>query len=77
MEALNIEKYSIYLMDYGAPSGYRIAAKYPERVESLIIQNGGAYEEGLRKFWDPIKKFWNETRLKTARPWRDFTPPMD
>jgi pimeloyl-ACP methyl ester carboxylesterase len=60
LEKLEIEQYSIYLMDYGAPIGYRIAAKYPERVQSLIIQNGNAYDEGLRDFWIPIKKYWNK-----------------
>jgi len=58
LEKLEIEKYSIYLMDYGAPIGFRIAAKYPNRVESLIIQNGNAYDEGLGEFWNPIKKYW-------------------
>lgn len=55
-----VDKFSIYLMDYGAPIGYRIAAKYPEKVEALIIQNGNAYDEGLREFWIPIKKYWND-----------------
>lgn len=59
LDKLKINKYSIYLMDYGAPIGFRIAAKYPERVDALIIQNGNAYEEGLREFWKPIKKYWN------------------
>ncbi|WP_310481113.1 alpha/beta fold hydrolase, partial [Chamaesiphon sp. VAR_48_metabat_403] len=46
--AIDLKKYSLYVMDYGAPIGYRIAAKYPERVQALIVQNGNAYEEGLR-----------------------------
>ena len=57
---LNLHKYSLYLMDYGAPVGYRIAVRNPERVVSLIVQNGNAYEEGLREFWDPIKAYWKE-----------------
>ena len=48
----------MYVMDYGAPVGYRLALKHPERVSALIIQNGNAYEEGLKKFWDPIKAYW-------------------
>ena len=60
LKELKVEKYSIYLMDYGAPIGFRIASKYPERVESLIIQNGNAYDEGLKDFWIPIKKYWND-----------------
>ncbi len=59
-DKLELRRYSIYLMDYGAPVGYRLAAKHPERVESLIVQNGNAYDEGLREFWDPIKAYWNE-----------------
>ena len=59
-EKLGLHKYSLYVMDYGAPVGYRLAVKRPERVESLIVQNGNAYEEGLREFWDPIKAYWKE-----------------
>jgi pimeloyl-ACP methyl ester carboxylesterase len=59
-DKLGLKKYSIYLMDYGAPIGFRLAAKYPDRVQALIVQNGNAYEEGLREFWDPIKKYWKE-----------------
>ena len=55
---LGQERYSIYLMDYGAPVGFRLAVRRPERVESLIVQNGNAYEEGLRDFWQPIKAYW-------------------
>jgi pimeloyl-ACP methyl ester carboxylesterase len=59
-EKLGLHKYSLYMMDYGAPVGYRLAVKHPERVESMIVQNGNAYEEGLREFWDPIKAYWKE-----------------
>ena len=48
----------MYVMDYGAPVGYRLALKHPERVTGLIVQNGNAYEEGLQAFWDPIKAYW-------------------
>ena len=58
LEALAIDKFSIYLMDYGAPVGYRVALKHPERVQSLIVQNGNAYEEGLTEFWNPLRKYW-------------------
>ena len=58
--AIDLKKYSLYVMDYGAPVGYRIAAKHPERVQALIVQNGNAYEEGLREFWEPIKAYWQE-----------------
>lgn len=75
LDELNIDKYSIYLMDYGAPIGFRIASKYPERIESLIIQNGNAYEEGLRDFWIPIKKYWNEYTIENGKALEGFHAP--
>ena len=75
LEELKVEKYSIYLMDYGAPIGFRIAAKYPERVESLIVQNGNAYEEGLRDFWIPIKKYWNDYSIENGKALEGFHAP--
>ncbi len=60
-EKLGLDHYSLYLMDYGAPIGFRIAAKHPERVDSLIIQNGNAYAEGIdNDFWEPIKEYWKD-----------------
>jgi pimeloyl-ACP methyl ester carboxylesterase len=64
--AIDLKKYSLYVMDYGAPIGYRIAAKYPERVQSLIVQNGNAYEEGLGEFWNPIKAYWQNRSPENA-----------
>lgn len=58
VEALGLTSYSLYVMDYGAPVGYRLALLHPEQIQGLIVQNGNAYEEGLREFWDPIKKYW-------------------
>ncbi|MGO7215495.1 alpha/beta fold hydrolase [Rhizobium ruizarguesonis] len=58
MGQLGAAKYAMYVMDYGAPVGYRLALKHAERVTGLIIQNGNAYDEGLRAFWDPIKAYW-------------------
>jgi pimeloyl-ACP methyl ester carboxylesterase len=55
---LGVTRYALYVMDYGAPVGYRVALKHPERVTALVIQNGNAYEEGLREFWKPIKAYW-------------------
>ncbi|HKR36174.1 MAG TPA: alpha/beta hydrolase [Steroidobacteraceae bacterium] len=55
---LAVPRYALYVMDYGAPVGYRLALKHPERVTALVIQNGNAYEEGLGDFWKPIKAYW-------------------
>ena len=55
---LGADRYALYVMDYGAPVGYRLALKHPERVTALVIQNGNAYEEGLKEFWKPIKAYW-------------------
>jgi len=57
---LGLTSYALYLQDYGAPIGFRLAVKHPERVRALVIQNGNAYEEGLREFWNPIKAYWRE-----------------
>ena len=75
LEVKKIKKYSIYLMDYGAPIGFRIAAKYPERVDALIIQNGNAYDEGLRDFWIPIKKYWNDYTVENGKLLEGFHSP--
>jgi pimeloyl-ACP methyl ester carboxylesterase len=55
---LDARRYAMYVMDYGAPVGYRLALKHPERVSALIVQNGNAYQEGLTEFWDPMRKYW-------------------
>jgi len=75
LEKMEVETYSIYLMDYGAPIGFRIAAKYPERVKSLIVQNGNAYDEGLKDFWVPIKKYWNNYTEENGKPLEGFHSP--
>lgn len=59
-EAVGAEKFALYVQDYGAPIGFRIASAHPERITGLIIQNGNAYEEGLRDFWVPFKAYWKE-----------------
>lgn len=55
---LGATKYAMYVMDYGAPVGYRLALKHPERVAALVVQNGNAYEEGLKEFWDSASTYW-------------------
>jgi pimeloyl-ACP methyl ester carboxylesterase len=61
------EKYSIYVFDYGAPTGFRIALKHPERIQAVISQNGNAYVEGLGAFWDPVKVLWESNNSASAR----------
>lgn len=61
IDKVGLDKYSLYLMDYGAPIGFRIATNHPERVEALIIQNGNAYIEGINNnFWEPIQAYWKD-----------------
>jgi pimeloyl-ACP methyl ester carboxylesterase len=58
--ALKIDRYAIYVFDYGAPTGFRLAMAHPDRVTAIISQNGNAYEEGLGDAWGPIRKYWSE-----------------
>ncbi len=74
-EEIGVTKYSLYLQDYGAPVGYRLAVKHPERVQALIVQNGNAYEEGLREFWNPLKAYWKDPSEKNAAELRKFFAP--
>lgn len=55
---LGVQRYALYVQDYGAPVGYRLALAHPERVSALVIQNGNAYEAGLSPFWNPIRAYW-------------------
>jgi pimeloyl-ACP methyl ester carboxylesterase len=72
LDQKKIRSYSLYLMDYGAPVGYRIATNNPDRVRALIVQNGNAYEEGLRDFWKPIRAYWAEKSPANAEPLKGF-----
>jgi pimeloyl-ACP methyl ester carboxylesterase len=60
LNQLGVNRYALYVQDYGAPVGYRLALKRPERVTALVVQNGNAYEEGLKEFWKPLKAYWAE-----------------
>jgi pimeloyl-ACP methyl ester carboxylesterase len=71
-QTLKLERYSLYVQDYGAPVGYRLALKHPERAQALIVQNGNAYEEGLRDFWAPLKAYWKDRSDQNAEPLRKF-----
>ena len=72
IQKLGLKKYSLYLQDYGAPIGYRIAVNHPERVQALIVQNGNAYEEGLLDFWKPLRAYWKDRTEENAAALRKF-----
>ena len=66
LNALKLEKYSIYIQDYGSPVGFRLFVKHPERIETIITQNGNAYDEGLSPFWDEyLRPYWKEKTPET------------
>ncbi|KIW71668.1 hypothetical protein PV04_03807 [Phialophora macrospora] len=58
LDVLKIEKFSVYVFDYGAPTGFRLALERPQAITAIISQNGNAYDEGLAAFWDPLKQLW-------------------
>lgn len=67
-ETLGLTKYALYVQDYGAPVGYRLVVKHPERITAIVVQNGNAYDEGLdNDFWKPIKAYWEEPGSKEKR----------
>jgi len=72
LKILGLKRFSIYVQDYGAPVGYRIASKHPDAIQSIIVQNGNAYEEGIGGAFDPMKLFWANRNPKTEKPVRDL-----
>jgi pimeloyl-ACP methyl ester carboxylesterase len=72
LDAIGVKAYAMYVMDYGAPVGWRLALKHPERITGLIVQNGNAYEEGLKEFWDPIKAYWSDGSDEHRRALREL-----
>lgn len=75
VEAIGLQKYSLYVMDYGAPVGYRLALMHPNRVQGLVVQNGNAYDEGLREFWDPIKRYWSDPSAENRAALESLVDP--
>lgn len=71
-EEIKLESYVLYVMDYGAPVGFRVATAHPEKVDGLIIQNGNAYKEGLEDFWTPFKVYWKNPTEENAAPLKAF-----
>ena len=74
-QTIGLERYGIYVFDYGAPVGFRLALAHPERVTAIISQNGNAYEEGLSQGWNPIQKYWKEPTPENRAALRDFLTP--
>ena len=74
-ETIGLDQYAIYVFDYGAPVGFRLAVAHPERVTAIISQNGNAYEEGLSQGWNPIQKYWKEPTAGNRAALRQFLTP--
>src|SRR5882724_2097825 len=69
-DSMGLKKFSIYVQDYGAPIGYRIAYKHQDAIEGIIVQNGNAYAEGIGTAFDPMKPFWADRNAETEKPVR-------
>jgi pimeloyl-ACP methyl ester carboxylesterase len=74
-QTIGLKRYAIYVFDYGAPVGLRLALAHPERITAIISQNGNAYEEGLSQGWNPIQKYWKEPTAENRTALRDFLKP--
>jgi pimeloyl-ACP methyl ester carboxylesterase len=74
-EVIGLKRFAIYVFDYGAPTGFRIAARRPDRVTALISQNGNAYEEGLSDGWNPIRAYWKDSSAANRDALRQFLAP--
>jgi pimeloyl-ACP methyl ester carboxylesterase len=70
-EVIRLQRYALYVFDYGAPVGYRLAMRHPDRVTAIVSQNGNAYKEGLSDAWDPIRRYWAEPTTKNREVVRD------
>lgn len=74
-EKLGLKRFAIYIFDYGAPVGLRLALAHPERISAIISQNGNAYEEGLSQGWNPIQNYWKEPTAANRAALRNFLTP--
>ena len=75
IELIGLNRFAVYIFDYGAPVGLRIALKHPERIAAIISQNGNAYEEGLSDAWNPIRAYWREPTKANRVALRSFVSP--
>jgi pimeloyl-ACP methyl ester carboxylesterase len=74
-EIIGLARFAIYAFDYGAPTGFRLAMRHPERITAVISQNGNAYEEGLSEGWNPIRAYWNDPSAANRDALRAFLQP--
>jgi pimeloyl-ACP methyl ester carboxylesterase len=74
-EVVGFDRYAVYVFDYGAPTGFRLAVKHPDRITAIISQNGNAYEEGLSDGWNPIRAYWQDASAANREALRAFLKP--
>jgi pimeloyl-ACP methyl ester carboxylesterase len=74
-DALNLKRYALYVFDYGAPTGFRVAMARPERITAIVSQNGNAYEEGLGDAWAPIQRYWRDPSSENRETLRQALDP--
>jgi pimeloyl-ACP methyl ester carboxylesterase len=74
-EVVGFDRFAVYVFDYGAPTGFRLAIKHPERITAIISQNGNAYEEGLSEGWNPIQAYWKNPSAENREALRGFLAP--
>jgi pimeloyl-ACP methyl ester carboxylesterase len=74
-EVIGLKRFAIYVFDYGAPTGFRIAVKHPDRITAIISQNGNAYEEGLSEGWGPMRAYWQDPSQENREALRAFLAP--
>jgi pimeloyl-ACP methyl ester carboxylesterase len=74
-EVVGFDRYAVYVFDYGAPTGFRLAVRHPDRITAIISQNGNAYEEGLSDGWNPIRAYWQDASAANREALRAFLKP--
>jgi pimeloyl-ACP methyl ester carboxylesterase len=74
-EVVGFDRFALYVFDYGAPTGFRLATWHPERITAIISQNGNAYEEGLSDGWNPIRAYWEDPSTANRNALRAFLAP--
>jgi pimeloyl-ACP methyl ester carboxylesterase len=74
-EIVGLQRYALYVFDYGAPTGFRLAVKHPDRIAAIVSQNGNAYEEGLSEGWSPIRAYWQDPSPANREALRAFLKP--